>query len=92
MFNVFLWYYTGILTFREKETCYLPTWPWLHRAARPLLRERALKSKHADPADDGVKWDRMHGWVRGCIPGHDDDYWRRPEPRCIRRVMPLEEL
>ncbi|KAF5341943.1 hypothetical protein D9611_001255 [Ephemerocybe angulata] len=78
-----------------EETCYLPTWPWLHVAwpHRPPLPPRPPR-KERDIIPGGLerKWDRLWGWVEDFSGAVDEDYYRRPQPKCIRRVFPLVDL
>ncbi|KAJ3504770.1 hypothetical protein NMY22_g17813 [Coprinellus aureogranulatus] len=78
-----------------EETCYLPTWPFLHGKGWPKAPPVPPNSQRSvNPEDPTLKRDRMHGWVRDFTSSgnEDDDYWRRPQPKCIRRVFPYEIL
>ncbi|KAJ3526210.1 hypothetical protein NMY22_g10259 [Coprinellus aureogranulatus] len=78
-----------------EETCYLPTWPFLHGKGWPKAPPVPPNSQRSvNPEDPTSKRDRMHGWVRDFTSSEndDDDYWRRPQPKCIRRVFPYEIL
>ncbi|TEB15220.1 hypothetical protein FA13DRAFT_849283 [Coprinellus micaceus] len=92
-----------------EETCYIPTWPWLH-GAEWRKRPRGPPQGPGNPpeyppqnppenwgvhrsGDSIFKRDRKWGWVKDfTLDDDDDDYWRRPQPKCIWRVPPFDKL
>ncbi|TFK69279.1 hypothetical protein BDN72DRAFT_617836 [Pluteus cervinus] len=59
-----------------EETCYLPTWPWFK--SNPLsISEAPLLGDFGAAGDDND-------------PDPDNEEWRNPLPRCIRRLEPFD--
>lgn len=72
-----------------EETCYIPTWPWLRSGMLPFPKgpkDGPKLARNTTPWRRALTFD-----VDAEKHEYDDEmYWKRPQPRCLRRMQPLQ--